>query len=76
MLKCYSSGVDFSAVTEGMEHVINRAKFTQKRSVVALPFLGYGNHSVINAVIKKAVDAGIVAVAGAGKSLRYICRNR
>jgi len=60
----------FSAVIEGMEHVINRVKFTQKRSVIALPFLVYGHHPEVNAVIKKAVDAGIVVVTGSGESLR------
>ena len=78
VLKCYSSGgVDFSAVIEGMEHVINRVRFSHKRSVVALPFLGYIRHpdvnaiirKAVNAVIRKAVDAGIVVVTGAGKSL-------
>ena len=70
MLKCYSSGggVDISAVIEAMEHVIDRIRFTQRRSVVALPFLGYGHHPDVNDVIRKAVKVGIVVVTGAGKS--------
>jgi len=70
VLKCYSSGggVDFSAVIEGIDHVIDRVRFTQRRSVIALPFLGHGHHPDVDYVIRKAVKVGIVVVTGAGKS--------
>ena len=69
MEKCdlYGIGqVDFSAVTKTMEHVINRVRFTQRRSVVVLPHLGFDNHTDVSTVIKRALDDGIVVVTGAG----------
>jgi len=69
VLKYYYSSVrvDFSTVIEGMEHVINRVRLTQKRSVVALPFLGHGHHPDVDYAIRKAVGAGIVVVTSAGE---------
>jgi len=59
---------DFSPVIEAMEHVIEMVKFRQRRSVIALPHLGFRNHPDVNAVIKKAVDEAIVVVSSAGRS--------
>jgi len=56
----------FSDVIKGIKHVIDAAKHTGRRSVIALPLVGPPNEAV-DQIIEEAMEENIVLVAAAGK---------
>jgi len=65
VVDCRLSGY-FSDVIEGIKYVIDAAKRTGHRSVIALSLVGPPNEAV-DQIIEEAVKENIVLVAAAGK---------
>ena len=65
VLNCGLAGF-FSEVIKGIRYVVNRAKLTGRRSVIALPIVGPLT-ATFNSAAEEAVKENIVLVASAGK---------
>jgi len=65
VLNCELAGF-ISDVVRGINYVINRTKFTGRKSVVVLPLAGLHNNA-IDVAAEKAVRHNIVLVAAAGE---------
>jgi len=65
VLGCRLSG-SFFDVIKGIKYVIDAAKHTGRRSVIALPLAGPPSEAV-DQIIEEAVKENIVLVAAAGK---------
>ena len=70
MLGCNLGGF-FSSVIAGINHVIQRARQTGRRSVISMSLIGPRSEAV-NVAIREAVANNIVVVTAAGKTLRNI----
>ena len=58
--------VSFVDLINGIDHVINRVKFTKRRSVIAIAISGPPN-TATDSIVEEAVKENIVVVAAAGE---------
>ena len=70
VLNCENSGF-FSYVIAGINHVIERARQTGRRSVISMSLIGPKTEAV-DVAIREAVANNIVVVTAAGKILIHI----
>ena len=71
-MNCDNRG-SFSHVIAGINHVIQRARQTGRRSVISMSLIG-GKSDAIDRTIRDAVANNIVVVTAAGKIFLYISR--
>ena len=72
VLGCNLGGF-FSFVIAGINHVIQQARQTGRRSVISMSLIGPKTEAV-NVAIREAVANNVVVITAAGKPLRNILR--
>jgi hypothetical protein len=71
VLNCNNGGT-FSGILTGINHVVNRAKYSGRRTVISMSIIG-GYSLAANKAIKRAKEEGVVVVVAAGNFRQDAC---